>query len=214
MEFWMVSTFWPLWIMLLWAWLYRYWFVLFISYWLLNFSSFSPSVSLKHHFFCSFQLTTMGFSFSQALQILRLLLLSSSSSIDFSTRQVWYLLMICPHPPVFWSLWAVSFPLELFWNFIALLSSCSVFVWGLKEIEKLSCHCYCLLRIPQLFLSLTFYSLCLTSYMLRHLLLCSAHFFWRFISGNPLRTGKKLHSSRQHSHFPLLDTWGHSMRSC
>ena len=117
--------------------------------------------------------------------------------------------MICPHPPVFWSLWGVSSPLDLFGNvFIALLSSCSVFVWGLKEIEKLSCHCYCLLRIPQLFLSLTFYSLCLTSYMFRHLLLCSAHFSWRFIPGNPLRTGKKLHSSREHFHFPLLDTWG------
>lgn len=83
-------------------------------------------------------------------------------------------------------------------------------MWGeLKETEKLSCHCYCLPRISQLFLFLLlsahYVSLPLCLDICYHALLI---FLRNLFVAIPWELGKKFHSSREHVHLPLLDTWG------
>lgn len=107
------------------------WILVCILHFLLTFEFFLLfPFCLSHHLSYSFQLPVMVLSFSQAHRILPPLLLSSSSATDFSTRLPWYLLVVCPHTPVF-CFWGILPPRSVLGccpGISRFLSGCSVFL--------------------------------------------------------------------------------------
>ena len=96
---WMASTFWLLWIMLLWSWVYS---TGLCSSFLINCGIFLPFHHLHLQGIISFVLSNAynGILFSQPIRsCFRSFPLSRPT--DFSTKRSCYLLAVCPHPPVF-----------------------------------------------------------------------------------------------------------------